>query len=97
MYNKLSEVPGELSKCCLACLKRITRRLDTLGETSGAEPGEEEAARFRALLRDHGTAWERMGAVAGRTPASLKAFYYTYRKRFQLGQYIYLIIYCFTG
>ncbi|XP_049879385.1 titin isoform X3 [Pectinophora gossypiella] len=77
------QIPSELSKCCLACFKRITRRLETLGE-GGCEPSEEEAARFRALVRDHGTAWDRMAHAAGRTPASLKAFYFTYRKRFQL-------------
>ncbi|KAJ2942755.1 hypothetical protein O0L34_g14943 [Tuta absoluta] len=77
------QIPSELSKCCLACFKRITRRLEGVGEAA-PEPSEEEAARFRALLRDHGTAWDRMAAQAARPPASLKAFYFTYRKRFQL-------------
>ncbi|KAG7303338.1 hypothetical protein JYU34_011827, partial [Plutella xylostella] len=76
-------IPSELSKCCLACFKRITRRLETIGEPT-LEPTEEEASRFRTLLREHGTAWDRMAASCGRPPASLKAFYFTYRKRFQL-------------
>ncbi|XP_028174693.1 flocculation protein FLO11-like [Ostrinia furnacalis] len=71
------QIPSELSKCCLACFKRITRRLESAGES--AEPSEEEVSRFRALLREHGTAWERAGAAAGRSPAALKAFYFTYR------------------
>ncbi|XP_037292583.1 uncharacterized protein LOC115455707 isoform X3 [Manduca sexta] len=79
------QIPSELSKCCLACFKRITRRLETVGEGGAApEPTEEEAARFRSLLRDHGTAWDRIASVSGRTPASLKAFYFTYRKKLQL-------------
>uniref|UniRef100_A0A2A4K3U7 HTH myb-type domain-containing protein n=1 Tax=Heliothis virescens TaxID=7102 RepID=A0A2A4K3U7_HELVI len=79
------EIPSELSKCCLACFKRITRRLETVVEGGLApEPTEEEAARFRSLLREHGTAWDRIAAVSGRTPASLKAFYFTYRKKLQL-------------
>ena len=74
-----------MSKCCLACFKRITRRLETIGEGGVApEPTEEEATKFRALIREHGTAWERMSAACGRSPASLKAFYFTYRKKFQL-------------
>ncbi|XP_063833286.1 nucleolar and coiled-body phosphoprotein 1-like [Ostrinia nubilalis] len=76
------QIPSELSKCCLACFKRITRRLESAGES--AEPSEEEVSRFRALLREHGTAWERAGAAAGRSPAALKAFYFTYRKKYQL-------------
>ncbi|XP_061382083.1 uncharacterized protein LOC116777108 isoform X2 [Danaus plexippus] len=79
------QIPSDLSKCCLTCFKRITRRLDTIGEGGSApEPTEDEAARFRALLREHGTAWERMATASGRTPASLKAFYFTYRKKLQL-------------
>lgn len=75
-----TEIPSELSKCCLACFKRITRRLETVVEGGLApEPTEEEAARFRSLLREHGTAWDRIAAVSGRTPASWKAFYFTYR------------------
>lgn len=75
-----------MSKCCLACFKRITRRLDALGDGPAlGEPSEEEASRFRALLREHGCAWERMAAASGRPAASLRAFYFTYRKRLQLG------------
>lgn len=77
------QIPSELSKCCLACFKRITRRLETLGEPV-QEPSEEEASRFRALLREHNNDWEKMSAATGRTPASLKAFYFTYKKKFQL-------------
>lgn len=56
-----------------------------MGEGGAApEPSDDEAAGFRTLLREHGTAWERMSAASGRTPASLKAFYFTYRKKLQL-------------
>ncbi|KAF9408087.1 hypothetical protein HW555_012109, partial [Spodoptera exigua] len=79
------EIPSELSKCCFVCHKTITKRLEALVEGGSApEPTEEEAARFRALLREHGTAWDRIAAVSGRTPASLKAFYFTYRRKLQL-------------
>ncbi|XP_047999669.1 nuclear receptor corepressor 2-like [Leguminivora glycinivorella] len=77
-------IPSDLSKCCLSCFKKITRWLETVGEHPTPDPTEEEASRFRTLLREHGTSWEKMAAGSGKTPASFKAFYFTYRKKLQL-------------
>lgn len=80
-----TDIPSDLSKCCLGCFKRITRWLETVGEPGPTpDPSEEEASRFRTLLREHGTSWDKMAAGSGKSPASFKAFYFTYRKKLQL-------------
>ncbi|CAK1541856.1 unnamed protein product [Leptosia nina] len=78
------KIPSTLSKCCLTCFKRITRRLDAIEGGGAPEPTEEEISRFKGFLREYGTSWDKMATASGRPPASLKAFYFTYRRKLQL-------------
>lgn len=58
-----TEIPQGLNKCCSACFNRISRRLAPHLPTGPADgsPGaawvEEERAKFRSLLAEHGAYW----------------------------------------
>lgn len=100
MYFVHAEIPAQVSKCCLACFNRITRRLAPhLQDSASAqsEDGdhsscqqlrwtEEETEAAKSAIREHGTNWAKVAEKVGsnKTQHQCKNFYFNYRKKLGL-------------
>lgn len=95
-----AEIPAQVSKCCLACFNRITRRLaphlqdPASAQNEDGEHGnsqqlrwtEEETEAAKCAIREHGTNWSKVAEKVGsnKTQHQCKNFYFNYRKKLGL-------------
>lgn len=87
-----AEIPPTLTKCCLACFKRITRRLAPHLQLEPAEQvadvessfSEDDILKMKTLLQEHDTNWKTIADVMSKPINYIKSFYFNFRTKYGL-------------
>ncbi|KFB43490.1 hypothetical protein ZHAS_00011295 [Anopheles sinensis] len=77
------QIPPNVSKCCSACLTRIRRKMGPhlLGSTTLTD---EEVARLKTMLQEHGPKWIQLAESLAKPPLALKSCYFHFKKKYGL-------------
>lgn len=74
------QIPANVTKCCSACLIKITRKLGP--HLLGTNLNDEEITKFKTLLQDVGPKWAQLAETMGKTAVALKSFYFHFKKKY---------------
>lgn len=94
-FHSFSEIPPTLTKCCLTCFKRITRKLSPhlqlepdVGEDAANRFTEEEVSKMKVLLQEHGSNWKATAESMAKPLSQVKRFYNNFRELYNLDKII---------